>query len=209
MQKEWEVAHTVTEELVEGPPSRRANATLTACPNGNHLWCVGGEFFSEDGRAVRNFKFITYHSSNITSSISTMTCSDTRQTSMNGGSSFLLRVQVRGLPTPSLPLRVGAASFFFLVRVLSHPSRKCSFFPQEANSHRFIKTRSTTIAISGVSTSRPTPGIGSTPRYAQVRDPDIGECNDRFIWLFLKFIFLGWQFGNIISSFLEGSMIQE
>ncbi|KAF7427847.1 hypothetical protein PC9H_007063 [Pleurotus ostreatus] len=51
MQKEWEEAHTVTEELVEGPPSRRANATLTACPNGNHLWCIGGEFFSDDGRA--------------------------------------------------------------------------------------------------------------------------------------------------------------
>lgn len=53
MRKEWEEAHTVTEELVEGPPSRRANATLTPCPNGNHLWCIGGEFFSEDGRAVR------------------------------------------------------------------------------------------------------------------------------------------------------------
>ena len=52
MRKEWEEAHTVAEELVEGPPSRRANATLTACPNGNHLWCIGGEFFSEDGRAV-------------------------------------------------------------------------------------------------------------------------------------------------------------
>ncbi|KAF5315232.1 hypothetical protein D9619_006973 [Psilocybe cf. subviscida] len=51
MRKEWETAHTVTEELVEGPPSRRANATLTACPNGNHLWSIGGEFFSEDGRA--------------------------------------------------------------------------------------------------------------------------------------------------------------
>ncbi|KAJ3560414.1 hypothetical protein NP233_g10854 [Leucocoprinus birnbaumii] len=51
MRKEWEEAHTVTEELVEGPPSRRANATLTACPNGNHLWCIGGEFFSEDGKA--------------------------------------------------------------------------------------------------------------------------------------------------------------
>ncbi|KAF8901515.1 hypothetical protein CPB84DRAFT_1777507 [Gymnopilus junonius] len=51
MRKEWEVAHTVTEELVEGPPSRRANATLTACPNGNHLWCIGGEFFSEDNKA--------------------------------------------------------------------------------------------------------------------------------------------------------------
>ncbi|KAJ8087756.1 Kelch repeat-containing protein 3 [Marasmius tenuissimus] len=49
--REWESAHAVTEELVEGPPSRRANATLTACPNGNHLWCIGGEWFSEDGRA--------------------------------------------------------------------------------------------------------------------------------------------------------------
>ncbi len=37
---------------MEGPPSRRANATLTPCPNGNHLWCIGGEFFSEDGKAV-------------------------------------------------------------------------------------------------------------------------------------------------------------
>ncbi|KAF8836041.1 galactose oxidase [Paxillus ammoniavirescens] len=51
MRREWEEAHTVTEELVEGPPSRRANATLTACPNGNHLWCIGGEYFSEDGKA--------------------------------------------------------------------------------------------------------------------------------------------------------------
>jgi len=51
MRKEWEVSHAVTEELVEGPPTRRANATLTTCPQGNHLWCIGGEFFSEDGRA--------------------------------------------------------------------------------------------------------------------------------------------------------------
>ncbi|KII91387.1 hypothetical protein PLICRDRAFT_38137 [Plicaturopsis crispa FD-325 SS-3] len=51
MRREWEEAHTVTEELVEGPPSRRANAALTACPNGNHLWCIGGEFFSDDGKA--------------------------------------------------------------------------------------------------------------------------------------------------------------
>ncbi|EIW54679.1 galactose oxidase [Trametes versicolor FP-101664 SS1] len=51
IQREWEEAHKVTEELVEGPPSRRANATLTPCPNGNHLWCIGGEFFSEDGKA--------------------------------------------------------------------------------------------------------------------------------------------------------------
>jgi hypothetical protein len=52
MRREWEEAHIVTEESVEGPPSRRANATLTTCPNGNHLWCIGGEFFSEDGKAV-------------------------------------------------------------------------------------------------------------------------------------------------------------
>ncbi|KAJ3809565.1 hypothetical protein F5876DRAFT_43628 [Lentinula aff. lateritia] len=52
MRQEWEAAHSVTEELVEGPPSRRANATLTACPTGNHLWFIGGEFFSEDGKAV-------------------------------------------------------------------------------------------------------------------------------------------------------------
>ncbi|KAL0062611.1 Kelch repeat-containing protein 3 [Marasmius tenuissimus] len=55
--REWESAHAVTEELVEGPPSRRANATLTACPNGNHLWCIGGEWFSEDGRAVCGILF--------------------------------------------------------------------------------------------------------------------------------------------------------
>lgn len=51
MRQEWEDAHAVTEELVEGPPSRRANATMTACPNGNHLWCIGGEFFSPDNKA--------------------------------------------------------------------------------------------------------------------------------------------------------------
>lgn len=52
MRIEWEEQHAVTEELVEGPPSRRANATLTPCPSGNHLWCIGGEFFSDDGKAV-------------------------------------------------------------------------------------------------------------------------------------------------------------
>lgn len=51
MNREWEDAHKVTEELVEGPPSRRANATLTPCPSGNYLWCIGGEFFSDDGKA--------------------------------------------------------------------------------------------------------------------------------------------------------------
>ncbi|KAF9779795.1 galactose oxidase [Thelephora terrestris] len=51
MRREWEEAHEVTEELVEGPPSRRANATFTASPDGNHIWAIGGEFFSDDGKA--------------------------------------------------------------------------------------------------------------------------------------------------------------
>ncbi|KAF8680544.1 Galactose oxidase [Rhizoctonia solani] len=46
-----EQAHKVTEEISTGPPSRRANSTLTACPSGNYLWCIGGEYFSEDGKA--------------------------------------------------------------------------------------------------------------------------------------------------------------
>jgi hypothetical protein len=37
MRREWEEAHEVTEELVEGPPSRRANATFTASPDGVRL----------------------------------------------------------------------------------------------------------------------------------------------------------------------------
>lgn len=69
MQQEWEESHKVTEELVEGPPTRRANATLTACPSGNFLWFIGGacsstllclyvdkrlgELFSDEGKAVR------------------------------------------------------------------------------------------------------------------------------------------------------------
>ncbi|KAF5335725.1 hypothetical protein D9611_009622 [Ephemerocybe angulata] len=52
MRAEWEASHTVTEELSAGPPSQRANASLTPCPSGaQHLWMIGGEFFSEDGRA--------------------------------------------------------------------------------------------------------------------------------------------------------------
>lgn len=53
MRREWEEAHNVTEELVEGPPSRRANATFTPCPSGNYIWAIGGEFFGDDGKAVR------------------------------------------------------------------------------------------------------------------------------------------------------------
>ncbi|KAG8928330.1 hypothetical protein FRC00_001795 [Tulasnella sp. 408] len=49
--KEWEAKHKVNEETVAGPPTRRANATLTPCPSGNHLWFIGGEYFSEDGKA--------------------------------------------------------------------------------------------------------------------------------------------------------------
>ena len=56
MRRDWEDAHKVTEELVEGPPSRRANATFTPCPVGNYLWCIGGEFFSEDGKAVSLYR---------------------------------------------------------------------------------------------------------------------------------------------------------
>lgn len=41
----WEADHKVSEELVD-VPTRRANATLTACPiNSNHIWLYGGELF--------------------------------------------------------------------------------------------------------------------------------------------------------------------
>ncbi|THH04020.1 hypothetical protein EW146_g10287 [Bondarzewia mesenterica] len=51
MRRDWEESHAVVEELVGGPPSRRANATLTACPSGSHIWCIGGELFGDDGKA--------------------------------------------------------------------------------------------------------------------------------------------------------------
>ncbi|CAD6919116.1 unnamed protein product [Tilletia controversa] len=44
----WAAEHAVSEEKLSGPPSRRANATFTACPNGNDLWLVGGEYFDGD-----------------------------------------------------------------------------------------------------------------------------------------------------------------
>ncbi|TFY62977.1 hypothetical protein EVJ58_g3529 [Rhodofomes roseus] len=59
MQREWEEAHKVTEELVEGPPSRRANATFTPCPTGNYLWAIGGEFFTDDNKADEWRKFVS------------------------------------------------------------------------------------------------------------------------------------------------------
>jgi len=48
MRREWEEAHKVIEELVEGPPSRRANATFTASPDGVGVYCF---FFC---KAIRN-----------------------------------------------------------------------------------------------------------------------------------------------------------
>ncbi|CAO1626165.1 unnamed protein product [Sympodiomycopsis kandeliae] len=46
--QDWQDAHAVNEETVGGPPSRRANATLTPCPLGNDLWLFGGEYFDGD-----------------------------------------------------------------------------------------------------------------------------------------------------------------
>ncbi|GAA6048289.1 hypothetical protein JCM3770_006522 [Rhodotorula araucariae] len=42
--------HKVTEDIVEGPPSRRANATLTPSPVSDHLYLFGGEYY--DGQRV-------------------------------------------------------------------------------------------------------------------------------------------------------------
>lgn len=44
----WENEHKTTEERVGQAPSRRANATLTACPLGTDLWLFGGEYFDGD-----------------------------------------------------------------------------------------------------------------------------------------------------------------
>ncbi|PWZ00676.1 galactose oxidase [Testicularia cyperi] len=48
--EQWEQQHVVNEEKVGGPPSRRANASLTPCPLGNDLYLFGGEYF--DGERV-------------------------------------------------------------------------------------------------------------------------------------------------------------
>ena len=64
MRREWEEAYKVTEEIASGPPSRRANATLTTCPSGNFLWCIGGEFFSDDGKAVSGHSVVLFYFSN-------------------------------------------------------------------------------------------------------------------------------------------------
>lgn len=52
--KEWEQDHEVQEERASGPPSRRANATLTACPLGTDLWLFGGEYFDGERYVLRS-----------------------------------------------------------------------------------------------------------------------------------------------------------
>lgn len=44
---------TLTEDVVEGPPSRRANATFSASPVSDHLYLFGGEFY--DGQRVEMY----------------------------------------------------------------------------------------------------------------------------------------------------------
>ncbi|TNY22711.1 hypothetical protein DMC30DRAFT_123277 [Rhodotorula diobovata] len=51
--QKWAEEHKVTEDIVEGPPSRRANATLTASPVADHLYLFGGEYY--DGQRVELF----------------------------------------------------------------------------------------------------------------------------------------------------------
>ncbi|KAK0491974.1 hypothetical protein EDD18DRAFT_531714 [Armillaria luteobubalina] len=85
MQPEWEEAHTVTEELVEGPPTRRGNASLTACPNGNHLWCIGGDFSVTTTRHTSRVSTQIFNVLNLTW-ISSTTFFDIHQRRMNGGS---------------------------------------------------------------------------------------------------------------------------
>ncbi|OAV87350.1 hypothetical protein, variant [Puccinia triticina 1-1 BBBD Race 1] len=38
--------HKVTEDVIDGPPSRRANASFTPDPNQPYIWLFGGEFFN-------------------------------------------------------------------------------------------------------------------------------------------------------------------
>ncbi|KWU46103.1 galactose oxidase, partial [Rhodotorula sp. JG-1b] len=51
--QKWAEDHKVTEETVEGPPSRRANATLVASPVSDHLFLFGGENY--DGQRVEMY----------------------------------------------------------------------------------------------------------------------------------------------------------
>lgn len=46
--EQWATEHVVHEEKMAEAPTRRANATLTPCPNGTDLWLFGGEYFDGD-----------------------------------------------------------------------------------------------------------------------------------------------------------------
>lgn len=48
---QWAAQHKVSEEVCDGPPSRRANASLTPCPVSTNLWLLGGEYY--DGNTVQ------------------------------------------------------------------------------------------------------------------------------------------------------------
>ncbi|GAA6027287.1 hypothetical protein JCM8097_002560 [Rhodosporidiobolus ruineniae] len=49
----WAEEHKVTEDIVEGPPSRRANATLSPCPVSDRVWMFGGEYY--DGQRLETY----------------------------------------------------------------------------------------------------------------------------------------------------------
>ncbi|BGP24519.1 Kelch repeat-containing protein 3 [Rhodotorula toruloides] len=51
--QKWAEDHKVSEDIVEGPPSRRANCTLTASPVSDHLYLFGGEYY--DGQKVEMY----------------------------------------------------------------------------------------------------------------------------------------------------------
>ena len=65
MRRDWEEAHKVVEELVEGPPSRRANATFIASPDGVSVLLLQGSQEFTQQMAVRT----TYGQSEANSSV--------------------------------------------------------------------------------------------------------------------------------------------
>ncbi|KAI9621276.1 hypothetical protein H4Q26_015774 [Puccinia striiformis f. sp. tritici PST-130] len=55
--KEWEADHKVTEDLIDGPPSRRANASFTPDPNQPYIWLFGGgEFASSNQTTFHHYR---------------------------------------------------------------------------------------------------------------------------------------------------------
>ena len=199
MRREWEDKHKVTEELVEGPPSRRANATLTPCPNGNHLWCIGGEFFSEDGKAVSALR---------TNNSITLFMNACRSTSTTTSSDTLLRRCTKSYKVPSStanepqdewrkfvsPTCPGPRSAHAVVASpagggklflfgTSFPLDECSttavaftYAIQGGSSLVFIRQPSITIAISGFSISVRIHGTGSKRRSFRLLGRAIGMC---------------------------------